>query len=439
MKNIFKTIIFMLVFVFIFCKVSDVLKSPNSQIQYPTVFHEESNSLDAVYIGSSDCFDFWNHLVAWEKYGITVHHYAFPARPLIIAEYSIKEVRKKQKDAVFIVNINSYGGTTVADTEMHRVLDHMPISLNKLKLTKYMTDLRDLSFKESLEFYLPIIRYHSKWKEIKWEDFTYKNSKMKSANLANKYLKESIDISSEYNLSKETTEMSDVLKESLESLLNYCDKEQIKVVFVIVPRTEHDITRVETINTIKNTISERGYSVLDLRDKIDEIGIDLETDYYDRRHTNIHGSIKFTDYISQYLIKNFDFENKSNSGKYYDWDYAYDKYYKTLSQYVLDIELNHENRDYSLKAHLTDDIKVSIINNTINIKWDNIDGATGYAIYRKEANKSWQRIGATSETIYVDNIIKRKTRFSYAIVPYYEKEGNYYYGNYLYNGKNIDT
>ena len=40
---------------------------------------------------------------------------------------------------------------------------------------------------------------------------------------------------------------------------------------------------------------ERGFDTLNLKDQQAELGINTATDYYNAGHTNIHGSIKYTD------------------------------------------------------------------------------------------------------------------------------------------------
>ena len=54
-------------------------------------YEEPEDSLDGVYIGSSNCYAFWNHLVAWENYGIAVYPYASGSQPFYAAEYLIRD------------------------------------------------------------------------------------------------------------------------------------------------------------------------------------------------------------------------------------------------------------------------------------------------------------------------------------------------------------
>lgn len=70
-------------------------------------YAEEENKLDAVYLGSSNCFAFWNPIVAWQEYGIAVHSFASNSQPITATEYYLREARKTQPNAVYIININT--------------------------------------------------------------------------------------------------------------------------------------------------------------------------------------------------------------------------------------------------------------------------------------------------------------------------------------------
>lgn len=161
-KNLFKAIIFLLIFVILFSGVSKAFTAPGDYRNYQWIagFYEEpKDSLDAVYIGSSNCDAFWNPLVAWEKYGITVYPFNSNTQPIIAAEHLIKEVRKTQPNALIILNTNTLGMKMMTNVRYHYLLDYLPFSLNKLSLTHYLSQEAGVSFEESLEFYFPIIRY----------------------------------------------------------------------------------------------------------------------------------------------------------------------------------------------------------------------------------------------------------------------------------------
>ena len=94
---IIKAVLFALIFILLFAYVSKVVTYPSDYRNYQWIggfYEEEEESLDAVYIGSSNCYAFWNSMTAWEEYGITVYPYSCNAMSFLATEYLIKETKK---------------------------------------------------------------------------------------------------------------------------------------------------------------------------------------------------------------------------------------------------------------------------------------------------------------------------------------------------------
>ena len=399
------------------------------------IYEEPKNSLDAVYLGSSNCYAFWNPNLAWEEYGIAVYPYACSLQPLIVAEYLIKEARKTQSDAVYVVNINTLGDDIINDSVMHRLLDFMPFSQNKLDLTDYLCELADLSFSDRLEYYVPLIRYHEKWAELTTDNFSAEINGLKGGNTYSWYLGDVKDIREEYKTSDKSYKISNVLEDSINSLLDYCDEGDVKIVFVTVPRAEGKLETVQKFNTVNKLITNRGYPIIDLMDCPDAANIDTATDYYNNTHTNIHGALKITHYISEYLVKNYGFEDKRQDESYSSWNKSYEKYADIIAPYVLDIELDPTHRNFELSA--PENLKVTADTKTVAVSWNNVLNADGYTVYKQTGNGAWSAIKDTTDTSYLDTDVKAETVYSYTVVPYKTVDGEKMYGNYLYNGLEI--
>lgn len=437
-KNHIKATVFILLFSISLSFVARVLTISASNMEYQWmagIYEEPENSLDAVYLGSSNCYAFWNPNLAWEEYGITVYPYACSSQPLIVAEYLIKEARKTQPDAVYIVNINTLGDGSVNDTVMHRLLDFMPLSQNKLDLTDYLCDLADLSFSDRLEYYIPLIRYHEKWAELTADNFSTEIYDLKGGNTYSWYLGDVKDVSKEYKTSDESYEISDALEDSINSLLDYCDEEDVKIVFVTVPRAEAKLETVQKFNTVNKLITDRGYPIVDLMDCPDAANIDPATDYYNNTHTNVHGSLKLTHYISEYLVENYGFEDKRQDEAYSSWNESYEKYADIIAPYVLDIELDPTHRDFELFA--PNNLEVTADSKAVTISWDSVQNADGYTVYKQLGSGAWSAIKDITDTSYFDTDVKAETVYSYTVVPYKTVDGKKMYGNYLYNGLEV--
>ena len=67
MKKVLKSIIFVLIFIFILNKAIKVLWLPKNALSY--FYDEPKNSLDIVYIGASNVHTHFNTTLAYEQYG----------------------------------------------------------------------------------------------------------------------------------------------------------------------------------------------------------------------------------------------------------------------------------------------------------------------------------------------------------------------------------
>ena len=95
MKRVIKIICFLAIFILIFFLITKILWLPKNSI---TEFYEEpKNSLDIVYLGSSNAYAHFNTTLAYNEYGFTTGMLAVDSEPIIALKYLIKESEKYQK------------------------------------------------------------------------------------------------------------------------------------------------------------------------------------------------------------------------------------------------------------------------------------------------------------------------------------------------------
>lgn len=429
-KIIGRVVCFLLCFAILFGIVSTALiQKDSTNYQNITSFYDQrENSLDAVYIGSSACFAFWNPVVAWENYGITVYSYACNKLLFNCAEYLIKETRKTQPNATFIINLNTFSEDEVDISEIYNLINYMPFSKTKLELINYLCEFGGYSYPDNVEFYFPFIRFHSALENLLPYRLFYKKNGLKGACIEDSYLYGNTDCSELYNMSTKVGNVSDKLIETTNSLLDYCDKENVKVIFVTVPQAK-DIEFIEKCNKLNELIESRGYPVVNLINSYEELGIDLKNDFYDDHHTNIHGSIKYTNYLSQYLVENYGFEDKRNNPEYEDWNQAVKEYEAYLTPHILDIERDISHRDFNIPA--PSNIRVTTDGVSHKITWNVVEGVNGYVIYGREKNNNgWKVVTTVEKNEYLDTDADSKGK--YIVVPYRVDGNEKYYGNFVY-------
>ena len=397
---------------------------------------EKKDSLDGVYIGASHVFSFFQPPLAWNDHGIAVFSYAIPSMPAQSLLNRVIEARKTQPDALMIINLNTFKTISFGTQAIHRSVDYMPWSLNKLDMMDRLMDRAGFKWGDRLEYYFPVIRFHSGWSELDSYDFTHSVNGLKGAYTYKYFLQSSEDQTDNFDITEERADIQEEQQRLLDELLDYLKKENVNVLFVTVPQAMDQDTQKQ-FNTIEDIVREEGFPCLDLMDKCGEIGIQQDTDFHDSNHINVHGSIKFTEYLSQYLIENYGFTDKRGQAGYESWDKSVEIYADTIDKYTLDLEREHRDRDYGLAAPKIN--KPSMEAGTAHLTWKASKGADEYLIYRKsdqEEDKFWTQVGETTGDVleFDDSGLTEGAEYTYTVVPARTEGDTIYYGRFSFSG-----
>ena len=443
LKNLIRCAVFLLLLALTIAGVQGVLRNgDNRSFQAQRGFAAEKEGvLDGVFIGASNVHAFFEPPFIWDEYGFACYSYSVDSMDSWAIKYMITEARKTQPDALFIVVLNSFKTTEPTVQSIHRSVDYLPWSANKVRLIGTLSREAGITGLDQLEFYFPIIRFHSRWSELEEWDFSHQVNGMKGSLVYWPYLKNTQDVSKSYNLTTDLEALEEKQAECLEDLLDYCDAEQVRVLFVTVPQAISDQTVLMQYNTIEDRVRERGYDCLDLMDP-ELCGIQPDTDYYNKNHTNVHGSLKISDYLADYLNENYGFSDKRGAPGYESWDEAVALYGDVIGPYTLSFERSHAPRNYDLTAPKLSKLKVD--GQTITVSWGETEGAEGYDVYRKAADEYdgyWVYVATVEDGLSLtDYGLFPGTSYTYTVVPYDRAEdGAERYGCFSYAGVSAAT
>lgn len=401
--------------------------------------NEKRNSLDGVFIGASNVHAFWQSMFGWKQHGIAVWSYSIDALTAQGVKYLMIEARKTQPDALYIICLNTFKKPT-EDTSLkaiHNAVDYMPLSVNKYNLIMALT--KNYSFADRLEFFFPIIRFHSRWDSLGSWVFGASGYDYKASLHTEGFASGVEDLSKKYKTYTNMTDVTEDIQQCLDDLLDYCDENQVNTLFVKVPQAESK-TRQQRMNTLEEYILGRGYPCLDLMEYPEDYVLDLHSDFYNYLHTNVHGSLKFSDYLGKYLVENYHFTDKRGTAGWESWDESAESYFTDyLAPYYLDFELSLDNRTEIDSPVLK---KLSISGRDITVSWNAVEGADGYEVFRKgPGNKHWRSVasGDAEMLTYTDTSLKANSKYTYTVVPFQITEEKRLYGFFNVNGINGTT
>lgn len=416
-----KNVSFIVLTILVFQLISSVfLISDRRNYQWIRGFYEENDrSLDVVLIGGSNIYAFWAAPIAWNNYGITSWTYTCNSMPLVAAEYCIREAFPRHPNSIYVIGLNTFYHKP--DSSMiHWMADYMPFSKNKLEMINQLSKIGEINKWDTLEFYFPVIRFHSRWEELTKEDFDTDFEGIKGASHYKAFLENVKDLSKGGNDDSEA-ELYDWILDSVNRLLDYSKENNITLVFVTTPqfRTEQ---YTDNIGKLSDYITQQGFPVVQMFGKVDDVGLDASHDFYNANHTNIHGAVKTTDYLAKYLIENYGLEDKRGKAEYRDWDEAYKTYADLLSMYSLPFEYAENKRNYSLAIP-------KIKKKKGKLSWEAVDRSDGYGIFVKDSSDGWRLISCVDNSCLSwedENYSKDR---KYTVVAFTLKEDELLWGN----------
>lgn len=328
MRKFCKSLVFVLLFFVIFSYAQTLLSRKaiagwwNTTAKIEGFYNSPENEYDMMVFGSSNAYCSFNPLVIWNKTGIKSYVFATQQQPVWATYHYMVDAFKTQNPKLVVMDVLmlSENEEYYDDGVNYSFCDNMPLSRNKVELA-YASVPKGERFGLLCNF----LKYHSRWNELSEHDFKYKKSEMRD------YSKGYCVLTGVYNEKLSRESVADVEKcspllpkneEYLKKIIGLCKEKDTQLILV---KTPSNATREEKTyyNSVEKIAIENGVEFVDYNLAYEEIGLDLECDFYDKSHLNTWGAEKF----SEYFVENTDFFAGKN-GNDGAWSADYQKYLK---------------------------------------------------------------------------------------------------------------
>jgi hypothetical protein len=348
-KAILKGTIFIMILAFAISSLTSMLtiKTGHRAKLIQGLYENTGKSYDVVFLGSSHMHGAMNPNVLWGEYGITSFNYATGGQPIDVTYYLLKEVLKKHGKPIVVVDLYYLGLTRDFGEEgyIRYVLDSMKLSKNKVEAVMNATPRT-----EWVNYLMPFIKYHSRWKELKEEDFKF--------DITSSYYAKGFDASrvlygKEFKSTgpvKGTSDIPPKSEEYLNKIIDLSKKEEFKLVFVNVP---HDYAGTsgskgwhkqpaKMFNKVAEIAKENYIPFINYNSILDEIGFDPKKDMFNIGHLNVNGSKKVSSHIGRFLKENYELNDHRNDENYAQWKTGYNYFQHVEAAAALRAELDGE-------------------------------------------------------------------------------------------------
>ena len=284
-------------------------------------FHEEEkDTIDLVFIGASSVYRYWDPIEAYKQAGITSYSYSFQQMSSGVLLTAVKDVMKAQSPNAVAVEIRSFlrdRSDQGFSLGVRNYLDSLPFDLDRLRGADYFRRVTDMSFADASAGYLDLMLYHSNYEALTspshWAladnrlgDEPVKFNYFKGYYLVSKqrFMEEPTDA-----LTHDRTPLDPVAEKCYRDLVSWCSENDVPLVMVAAPfalRKEE----CEKINMMAAIAAEYGIPFLNTNFAYRQMGLDFDSDFYNRGHTNASGAVKFTDYMCRLFTSLFDLPDR---------------------------------------------------------------------------------------------------------------------------------
>lgn len=349
LKIIINYIIFIIITVIIALLVSQTIYK---NIHYyesgllKTIYEMEPNTIDVLVVGPSTSETGWNSFVAWNDYGITSLNYSFSYLPAPIIKNLIIEVLKTQKPKVILINVDSLLFDNLSNDKsqkffFYHIFPKIPYSLNKLSMLKRLTKYYGLNPKTFIYSVFPITAIRT----IALSDI--ETDSLNLGYFRAGYFKKNNSLSFIHSQKIKTYETEKPApQEYVEELIKFSNEINTPIIFISVPAAISFSKPYITLgvksryNPFFSSLKKRKINFIHGNQYHTVRDLKLTSaDSFDEDHLNFWGSQKFTSYVSDILVKNFNLKDKRNNPKYSLWNDATKEYVKDVKE-AFDVDIS---------------------------------------------------------------------------------------------------
>lgn len=323
---IFAAVVFVVIGLILFFNISEVLrrKGGGAADMVHSFYDIEENTLDVLCMGSSHGYSAFQPNTLWNEFGLTSYVLCSQRQTAATTYYLLQEALKYQKPKVLFLESYYFFSAKKYTDEAALRLAIDAIRLGRVKHEAIQDLLSGHSKKEWLSYYLPFLKYHGRWNDLKNTDFHSDN-----------YLKGSIFDFEVYpmeepELPEDGREIPDVVYEYLEKVIALCEENEIQLVLFTAPYGYDDdlkgyLKKQQINETLESYLEQQGIPYLYFQ-KTKEAGIDFATDFRDYAHLNTNGAMKITRSLGKYITEHYALPDHRGDEAYQSWQEDYEAF-----------------------------------------------------------------------------------------------------------------
>ncbi len=314
------------------CGLTVLLKDKRVTFDYDTTrkvegfYAEEKNSLDFIFVGSSQMFTSVVPAVLWEEYGITSYDFGANEQPMYMSYYYIKEALKYQDPKAIVLEVSYCNDGEYAHEGVHHInLDDLRMGFTKLEA---IFDV--IPAGERWPYLFELAKYHDTWTDFDKASLKYiaadKHNPYKGYTPSQDGFPDGGVFNEEIARVTEKSKLPKLSVTYMKKIIELCKEQRVDLVFL---KTPNDHLR-----------NQPDYNaVAELAEEYDIPYLDLNRQMKGQLHNHVFHAETITKRIGEWLTGMYEVEDKRENPEYAGWHEDAQYYYRYKHQLQLnDVE-----------------------------------------------------------------------------------------------------
>lgn len=280
-------------------------------------YYDSAQNHDVVFVGDCEVYENISPVTLWEEYGISSYVRGSPQQLIWHSYYLMEETLKYEKPEAFVFNVLSMKyGEPQSEAYNRLALDGMKWSSSKVgAINASMTDEE-----EFITYLFPLLRFHSRWSELKGEDFQYAFQDVPQLSINGYLMRIDVDGIEELRKGQELNDytIAEVCWEYLDKMRVLCEENGVELILMKAPtNTPQWYWYDQWDQQIRDYAEQYDLRYYNFLENTEEIGIDYMTDTYDKGgHLNLSGAEKLSVYFGKILAEELDLTGHKGEEEY---------------------------------------------------------------------------------------------------------------------------
>lgn len=299
-------------------------------------YYDEKNPHDVIFVGDCEVYENFSPVTMWEEYGVTSYIRGSAQQLIWQSYYLLEETFEYESPKIVVYNVQSMKYSEPQSEAYNRMtLDGMKPSGIKVDAIKAsMTDDEDM-----ISYFIPLLRYHSRWNELTSEDFEYMFDRDK-VTVAGYLMRADVKPMTKLPTPSALTDpdIGDRCWEYLDKMRILCENNGAKLILIKSP-SQWPYWYDEWDEQISAYAEKYGLDYINFLPLTDEIGLDMQTDTYDAGlHLNVYGAEKLSRYFGKILVEEYGLEDhRSDDTLAADWAEKCERYHELFEAQLAEL------------------------------------------------------------------------------------------------------